>query len=219
VSKPESEVQSGEVVTTPKRNFSFSLLSALLLITVSAIWTVYFQTGSELQRRQGQLVKLKRSVHKLVVNDIESYDIVSPPPKFIGDKRFEFYLPPRDAESTEPGAQPYRLCLASKDIPARAGLAPPNVLQHPLMPGYHEIRFVFDNELGEFATLYLNGKEILDLADSQSEGVFMEEQFAFPEYTENKDWVLFRGIDMGSDQFFETRKGPGALLWIDKDPK
>ncbi len=219
MNKPELELESNRQEASPKKLFSFSLLSAFLVITVAALWISYFQTSTKLLVKQNQLAKLKRSVGKLVVSDLQSYEVVLAPPMFVDDKRFEIYLPPRDAISTDPDAQPYRLCMASEMISDDGSLAPPNALQHPLSPGRHEIRFVFDNELGEFAKLYLDGEELLDLAKTHPESVFMQDQHVPRPTAENKDWLLFCGIDLMSDQFFETRKGPGGLLWIDKDPK
>jgi len=218
MSKSESEIESVGSINSRPRRFSFSLLSALLLIAVAAVWIGYFHTRSELPETEMRLVKLKRSVSELVVTDFDSYDVSHCPPKFHGDNRFEIYLPPRVSVSNDPGSQPYRLCLASENIELH-GLVSPNALRHPLSPGYHEIRFVFDNELGEFAKLYLDGKQLVDLADTNADGVFMQDRRVFLSTDENKDWVLFRGINMMSDQFFETDKGPGALVWIEKDPK
>lgn len=118
----ELPISHPAVNRTGRQRWQIGLQTLCLLVVAVAVWTTFF-----VNRRQNALLQAKIAVMRplardLVIDDLKQIAVVKLNELWMGDHRWDIYLP--DGK--------YRLCMATHEV-ARTGLAP--IVQSNLVGG------------------------------------------------------------------------------------
>jgi hypothetical protein len=117
------------VTDQPPRRWvwQIGLRTLFLLITVVAVWTVYFSNRSAIRTYEERIAAMKPLARELTIDDEFKIAVIKKEPYWYDENRWEVYLPPGT----------YRLCLATREID-ESGFAP-IAASIPLSPGRHTL--------------------------------------------------------------------------------
>lgn len=154
---PESTAETGvvESPTRPRGRFRFQvgIRSLVLLMASIAVWMTYLINRREIAKLDTRIAATLPLAHELNIADPDQFAVVMMEPQWMGDSRWDVYLPPGT----------YRLCVATREIGGK-GL-PPITERVPISAGKHRISLdQKENESGWHVTVLWDdsGRLIVD---------------------------------------------------------
>ncbi|QDV35152.1 hypothetical protein ElP_30550 [Tautonia plasticadhaerens] len=184
----------------------------MLLVAAVAVWTSYAVDRNRIATLERRIARDRPLVRELVVEDPRRLAAVKRETTWLGENRWEFYLP-------EGG---HRLCLATREIP-QAGLAAEGA-SLPLRPGRHVVVLeTVDGAPLQRVVATLDGRHRLELEKPHAMGYGSESPAdQVPSAPPDVPLVLHRlryNQPLGQGRS-GTPPGPtdGILLWIEPEP-
>jgi hypothetical protein len=194
--------------------WQIGLRTLFLLMTVAAVWTVYFTNRRAIQNYEQRIAAMRPLARELSVEDESRIAVIKLESYWYDDNRWEIYLPPGD----------FRACLATREV-SGAGLAP-SVESAPLSPGRHVLALEqVPTDDGWRVTVDCDGEQLLSAVEPKAwypaHGSAGAGHFDRGEQLNPKQpVVLFRRRFMqpGPGRTTSTPTGPadGILLWIEQ---
>jgi hypothetical protein len=198
---------------TKRSTWQVGLRTLFLLITVVAVWTVYFANRRAIRHYEERIAAMKPLARELFVEDETKFAIIKQEPYWYDENRWLLHVPPGN----------YRLCLATREID-ESGF-PPVIKSTSIAPGRHMLALEqTETNQGWRVAILAGDREILshDEPKAWNPGVGSSGGGHFDNLAQqsgSEPLVLFRRRfnepQPGGGSMSPTGPVDGVMLWIE----